>query len=40
MQLAEFDGTISAKDEEIEQLKFQLHIASDDESSLPRKSPL
>ena len=36
-QLAEFDGTISAKDEEIEQLKSRLHSASD-ESSLARGS--
>lgn len=39
MQLAEFDGTISAKDVEIEQLKSRLHSVSD-ESSLPRGSPL
>ena len=38
-QLAEFDGTISAKDEEIERLKSRLHSVSD-ESSLPRGSPL
>ena len=38
-QLAEFDGTISAKNEEIEQLKSRLHSCSD-ESSLLRGSPL
>ena len=38
-QLVEFDGTISAKDEEIERLKSRLHNVSD-ESSLPRGSPL
>ena len=38
-QLAEFDGTISAKNEEIELLKSRLHSASD-ESSLLRGSPL
>ena len=38
-QLAEFDGIISAKDEEIKQLKSRLHSASD-ESSLLRGPPL
>lgn len=37
-QLAEFDGAISAKEEEIEQLKTQLHSEGDD-ASLPRTPP-
>ena len=37
-QLAEFDGAISAKDEEIEQLKTQLRSAGDD-ASLPKAPP-